>query len=144
MFYESSSLDCLHTIGWALAFCSNQCQICLNVYFDTKKYPKVKLVVRKADAHHGRAHQHVAKPKWICSERPITICTLVKAWLCQGPHIWHKCDVTRRQTNEGSLTVNITEKRARQHAQNTTCRLLAAASLFWPAGYISTCFIHQS
>ena len=35
--------------------------------------------------------------EWICSERPITICAIVKAWLCHGSRIWPKCDVTTRQ-----------------------------------------------
>ena len=35
--------------------------------------------------------------EWICSERPITICDIVKVWLCQGFRIWSKGDVTRRQ-----------------------------------------------
>ena len=26
--------------------------------------------------------------QWICSERPITICSIVKTWLCQGSRIW--------------------------------------------------------
>ena len=34
----------------------------------------------------------------------------MKAWLCEGSRIWHKCDVTTRKTNEGSRKVFITEK----------------------------------
>ena len=35
--------------------------------------------------------------KWICSERTITACTMVTAWLCHGCQIWPKCDITRTQ-----------------------------------------------
>ena len=45
----------------------------------------------------------------------------------RGLEIWHECDVTK--INEGSCIVYITEKLARQHAQNTTSGLFAAASL---------------
>ena len=34
--------------------------------------------------------------EWICSERPITICAIVKTMLCQGSRIWPKRDVNRR------------------------------------------------
>ena len=41
--------------------------------------------------------------EWICSERPITECAIVKAWPCQGSRIRPKCDVTRRQRPMGAL-----------------------------------------
>ena len=41
--------------------------------------------------------------KWICSERPITICATVKGWLSQGSRIWPKCDVTREKVQLGLL-----------------------------------------
>ena len=41
---------------------------------------------------------------------PITICAIVKAWLCQMTRMWHKNDVIRRQkTNGCSRIVYITE-----------------------------------
>ena len=40
------------------------------------------------------------------------------------------CDVTKRQTNEGSSIIYITEKLAHQHAQNMTFGLFATASFF--------------
>ena len=58
-------------------------------------------------------------------------------WLCQGSRIWNKCDVTRRQRPITRI-VFITEKGARQHAQNSTFRLFACSG--WPVGFISTCF----
>ena len=31
------------------------------------------------------------------SERPITVCTIVKGWTCQGSLIWHQHEVMREQ-----------------------------------------------
>ena len=58
----------------------------------------------------------------MCSERPITICAVVKAWLCQGSRIWIKTDVTTRLRPMSALVsfTFITEKLARQYAQNAT------------------------
>ena len=39
--------------------------------------------------------------KCICSERPITICAIVKNWLSKGSQIWPRCDVSRRQKQLG-------------------------------------------
>ena len=46
-----------------------------------------------------------------------------------------KCDVTRRQTSAGSRIVYISEKRARQTAENATVGLSAAASQFMLTGW---------
>ena len=45
--------------------------------------------------HH---HQYLKwRKEWICSKRPITICAIVKGWMCQGSLIWHQREVTREQ-----------------------------------------------
>ena len=31
--------------------------------------------------------------KWICNERPIPLCAIVKTWLSQGSRTWSKCDI---------------------------------------------------
>ena len=48
----------------------------------------------------------------------------------QVSHIWPQRDVTRRQTNEGSGIVYMTEKAAHKRAQNVIFGLFAAAWLF--------------
>ena len=72
--------------------------------------------------------------EWIFSERPITICAIVKAWLIllgssNVASVWRHYEI---KTNKGSRIVYITEKLAHQHAQNATFGLFAAA------GFIST------
>ena len=48
--------------------------------------------------------------EWICSERPITICAVVKDWTCQGSLIRHQPEVKREQGSiEGARTVYIRE-----------------------------------
>ena len=77
------------------------------------------------------------------ARNPITIahiCTIVKIWLSKGSQIWPQCDVTRRQTDEGSRIVYITEKAAHHHAQNVIFGLFKPGCLGWLAGFISTCF----
>ena len=68
------------------------------------------------------------RKEWICSERSITICAIVKVWTCQGSLIWHQHEVTR--TNQGSRIIYIKEKTVHQHAQSTTFGLLVEANLF--------------
>ena len=80
--------------------------------------------------------------EWICSERPITICAIVKACLCQGSRICLKGDVTRRQRPMRALTYFTEQRNLRANKRRT--RLLdyspQLACLGWPsAGFISIC-----
>ena len=71
--------------------------------------------------------------EWVCSERPIAICTIENAWLYQGSRIWPECDVTRWQRLTGAL-VSFTLL-AHQHAQHATYGPFPAASLFIFTGW---------
>ena len=80
--------------------------------------------------------------EWICSERPITICAIVNAWLCQGPEIWLRRDITRRQRPIralASFTLHVI-LRTNMHRTRLLCYLLQPACPGWPARFISTCF----
>ena len=68
--------------------------------------------------------------EWICSDRPITICATIKAWIRQGFQIWPRCDVTRRK-----LRCNMHRTRLLGYSPQPACS-------GWPAGFVSTCFIH--
>ena len=87
------------------------------------------------------------RKEWICSESPITICARVKGWICQGSRIWHQGEVTREQGPIRALIIYITEKPMRQHhlsmlRAQIVGYLLRLTCSGWPAGFISTCFIH--
>ena len=70
--------------------------------------------------------------EWICSEIPITICTTVETWLCQGSQIWPKCDITRRQRSMRAL---ISFTLQRNLPNKTTFGLFASASMFRLTGW---------
>ena len=74
--------------------------------------------------------------KWICWERPITICAIVKAWLCQRFGNWHKCDVTRRQRPMRALVLFTLQRNMHANMHRTWLSSYSG----WPAGFISTCF----
>ena len=85
------------------------------------------------------------RKKWIVlrSERPITICAIVKGWTQQGFLIWHI-----RVRSKGTLRpiIYITEKSVHQHHLSMhRARLLGRwfklACSGWPAGFISTYFL---
>ena len=82
--------------------------------------------------------------EWICSERRITLCTLVKAWLFQGFRFWPQFDVTGRRGPMRALASFILQRKQRCNMRRT--RLLwyspQPACSGWPAGFISTCFTH--
>ena len=82
------------------------------------------------------------KKEWICSERPITICIIVKTWLCPGSRIWSKCVVSRRQRpwglpyylhNKRNLCTNMPRTQLLGYSPQPACS-------GWLAGFISTCF----
>ena len=78
----------------------------------------------------------------VCNERPITICAIVKAGLCQGSLIWLKCDITQRQRSMRALVLFSLQRNL--HANIGRMQLLGyspqPACSGWSAGFISTCF----
>ena len=74
----------------------------------------------------------------IWSERPITICAIVKGWTRRGFLIWHQREVTREQGPIRSYHLHNRETCAPalyEHAQSTTLGLLVEASLFRLTGW---------
>ena len=70
--------------------------------------------------------------QWIGSERPITICAIVKTWLCPWSRISPQCDITRRQRPIGTLVMITLQRNLHTNMHRTQLLgYLPAARLFW-------------
>ena len=95
-------------------------------------YTSLSMATLTETTHLAAIHREPTKnlrriKEWICSERPITICAIVKAWLCQMSRICPKGDVTRRQRPMRALVSFTLQRNLRN---NMTFELFAATSLF--------------
>ena len=74
--------------------------------------------------------------EWICSERLITICAIVKTWLCLGSRIWPKCDITRLQRLMRALVLYTLQRNLSTNMHRTQLVGYSSqpACSGWPAG----------
>ena len=114
------------------------------VYFFSHRYVSFCLFFKCATQNKLRGYLCNLrwKKEWICSERPISICTIVKGWTCQGSGIWPNCDITWRHrpmkalvsfTSQRNLCTNMRRMRLLGYSLQSACS-------GWPAGFMSTCF----
>ena len=88
------------------------------------------------------------RKEWLCSERPLTICTIVKGWTHARSH-WSGISVRSRGNKDQSGLAyllhyrgpNLHHQLGRREHQfwAISWHLLRLALLNWPAGFKSTC-----